>query len=319
MPEAFDPKTTRVALLAGGRSSEREISIKSGQGTLTALEEAGFPVTVLDPAKKEDLIRLIQEDFDVAFLVTHGRYGEDGVLQGFLELIDLPYTGPDVWGSALAMNKSNAKKFYEAAGLNTAPSVTVYSDEPYDIDAILAVVGERSFVKAANEGSTLGIYRVEQGADLEAAIKQAFEFDRTVLIEKEIVGDEFTIAVLGNENPTALPVIQIVPANDYYDFEAKYAPGGSQHLCPAPISDELTALLQESGVKAHKALSLKGVSRTDFIVDADGVAWALETNTLPGMTGTSLLPDAAKQAGMSFAELVTVMVKNAIAAHPKED
>lgn len=317
MSENFNPQECRVALLAGGRSSEREISIKSGQGTLKALEEAGFPVTVLDPAKREDLITLIQEEFDVAFLVTHGRYGEDGILQGFLELIDLPYTGPDVWGSALAMNKSNSKKFYEAAGLNTAPSVTVFKDQPYDIDAILAVVGERSFVKAANEGSTLGIFRVEQGADLESAIQQAFEFDSCVLIEKEIKGDEFTIAVLGNEDAKALPVIQIVPSNEYYDFEAKYAPGGSQHLCPAPISDELTALLQESGVKAHKALSLKGVSRTDFIVDADGVAWALETNTLPGMTGTSLLPDAAKQAGMSFADLVTVMVKNAIAAHPK--
>lgn len=317
MSETFNPQDCKVALLAGGRSSEREISIKSGQGTLKALEEAGFPVTVLDPANKEDLIRLIQEDYDVAFLVTHGRYGEDGILQGFLELIDLPYTGPNVWGSALAMNKSNAKKFYAAAGLNTAPSVTVLKGEPYDIDAIIEVVGERSFVKAANEGSTLGIFRVEASADLEAAIQQAFEYDTCVLIEKEIKGDEFTIAVLGNEDAKALPVIQIVPAAEYYDFESKYAPGGSQHLCPAPISDELTELLQKSAVTAHKALSLNGVSRTDFIVDADGVAWALESNTLPGMTGTSLLPDAARVAGMSFADLVTVMVQNALKAHPK--
>ncbi|MDO4182735.1 MAG: D-alanine--D-alanine ligase [Coriobacteriia bacterium] len=317
MAETFDPKSCKVALLAGGRSGEREISITSGKGSRQALEEAGFPVTTLDPAKKEDLVELINGDYDVAFLCTHGRYGEDGVLQGMLELIDLPYTGSGVWASAVAMDKSKAKLFYQRAGVDTPASVTLRKGEPLDAAAIVEQLGEHSVVKAACEGSTLGIYVVTQGSALEDAINQAFEFDNTVVVEQFVEGNEYTVAVLGNEDAQALPVINIVPAKGFYDFEAKYAPGGSEHICPAPISEELTATLQQNAVRAHKALECTGVSRTDFIVDANGKAWALETNTLPGMTGTSLLPDAARVAGMSFPQLCTKMVQDALAAHPR--
>ena len=315
MTEPFNPQDCKVALLSGGRSGEREISLNSGKGAGKALVEAGFPVTYLDPANKEDLVTLINGDFDVAFLCTHGRYGEDGVLQGFLELIDLPYTGPGVWASALAMNKSKAKMFYTRAGVDTPASVTVYKNEPLDLEAIVSKVGGHCVVKAACEGSTLGIFLVNDASELEDAINQAFEYDDQVLVEQFVTGEEFTVAVLGNENAQALPVIKIVPAKGFYDFEAKYAPGGSEHICPAPISDELTAELQSRALRAHKALECVGVSRTDFIVDENGQPWVLETNTLPGMTGTSLLPDAARVAGMSFPELCTKMVQNAIAAH----
>ena len=306
------PQDTRVALLAGGRSGEREISLASGEGARTALEEAGFQVTQLDPANSKDLKTLIDGGFDVAFICTHGRFGEDGTLQGFLELIDLPYTGSGVWASALAMNKAKAKLFYAEAGMRTPDSVTLYAGEPYDVNAVVQVVGEHCVIKAASEGSTIGIFVATCADEIAPAVEKAFEFDREVVVERYVVGDEFTIAVLGNSEPQALPVIQIIPQNGFYDFEAKYAPGGSEHLCPAPISAALTAALQEQAVQAHKALGCRGVSRTDFIVDDSGTCWALETNTIPGMTGTSLLPDAARAAGMSFPQVCTKLVELAL-------
>lgn len=312
MTSTLIPSECNVALLCGGRSGERQISLNSGEGAKAALLEAGFPVTVLDPAKPEDLKTLIDGGFDVAFLTTHGRYGEDGTLQGFLELIDLPYTGSGVWGSALAINKAKAKVFYSAAGLRTPDSVTLLKGQPVDVDEVVKVVGEHCVVKAASEGSTLGIFVAENKEQVGPAIQQAFEYDNQVVVERFVRGSEFTVAVLGNSNPEALPVIQIIPQNGFYDFEAKYALGGSEHLCPAPISESLTQSLQEQAVVAHKALGCLGVSRTDFIVDDSNTCWALETNTLPGMTQTSLLPDAGRAAGMSFPQICTKLIELAL-------
>ncbi|MDO4503177.1 MAG: D-alanine--D-alanine ligase [Coriobacteriia bacterium] len=312
MTSTLIPSECNVALLCGGRSGERQISLNSGEGAKGALLEAGFPVTVLDPAEPADLKRLVDGGFDVAFLCTHGRYGEDGTLQGFLELIDLPYTGSGVWGSALAINKAKAKIFYSNAGLHTPDSVTVYRGQDVDVPALVDVVGEHCVVKAASEGSTLGIFIAENQSEIGPAIQQAFEYDSEVVVERYVKGDEFTIAVMGNDDPEALPVVQIIPQNGFYDFEAKYAPGGSEHLCPAPISESLTHSLQEQAVAAHKALGCRGVSRTDFIVDDSGTCWVLETNTLPGMTKTSLLPDAGRAAGMSFPQICTKLIELAL-------
>lgn len=312
MTSTLNPSECKVALLCGGRSGERQISLASGEGAKGALEEAGFPVTVLDPAEPGDLKVLVDGGFDVAFLCTHGRYGEDGTLQGFLELIDLPYTGSGVWGSALAINKSKAKIFYANAGLHTPDSVTLFRGQEVDVPAIVNVVGEHCVVKAASEGSTLGIFIAESEDQIGPAISQAFDYDVEVVVERYVKGDEFTIAVLGNQEPEALPVVQIIPQNGFYDFEAKYAPGGSEHLCPAPISESLTHSLQEQAVIAHKALGCRGVSRTDFIVDDSGTCWVLETNTLPGMTKTSLLPDAGRAAGMSFPQICTKLIELAL-------
>lgn len=312
MTDPFEPSMYRVALLAGGRSGERSISLSSGDGASQALKEAGFSVERLDPAVKEDLKRLIEGGFDVAFLCTHGRYGEDGVLQGFLDLIDMPYTGSGVLASALAMNKAKAKLVYRDAGVPTPQSVHVMKTDTLDIPSIVREVGEHCVVKAASEGSTIGIYIVEHQEDLAAAVEKAFEHDTEVVVERFVAGREFTVAVLGNNDAHALPVIEIVPDGGFYDFEAKYTPGRSQHLCPAPLDEEVSSRMKRYAEKAHCALGCSGVSRTDFILDEEGGLWALETNTLPGMTATSLLPDAAKAEGVSFPELCSMLVKYAL-------
>lgn len=308
-----EPQDCKVALLAGGRSNEREISLASQQGARKALEEAGYEVTCLDPADADDLARIISGGFDVAFLCTHGRGGEDGSLQGFLETIGMPYTGSGVCASAMAMDKGKAKLVYEAAGVPTPPSITVASSQKLDIDEIVAQLGDHCAVKAITEGSTLGLFIVEGRDDLAQALVDVFDFDDNALVERFISGREYTVPVIGTgEAAQALPIIEIIPKNDHYDFESKYAPGGSQHICPAPLDGPMTERVQELAVRAHRALGCAGVSRTDFIIDEDGQPWVLETNTLPGMTETSLLPDAARAAGIPFSELCTRFIEDAL-------
>lgn len=303
----------RVALLTGGKSGEREVSLASGKGAREALEGAGFTVTSLDPAEKEDLKRLIDGPFDVAFLCLHGKWGEDGTVQGFLETIGLPYIGSGVWSSALAMDKVKSKLYYERDGIPTPPSVSLEAGDSYDVDEIVAKLGEHCVVKPGTEGSALGVFIVEGAEAVAEAIEKAFAIDSEILIERYIKGKELTVAVIGNDEVEALPIIEIVPKSEFYDYESKYAPGGSQHLCPAPLSEETTRMVQDLAVRAHRALSCKGVSRSDFILEDDGRCWTLETNTIPGMTGTSLLPDAARAAGISFPELCTRLIGYALA------
>lgn len=313
-----DPANCKVALLAGGTSGEREISLASGAGARKALEEAGYTVTQLDPAQLSDIRRLMDEEFDVAFLTLHGRGGEDGTMQGFLETIGLPYTGSGVCASALAIDKGRAKLFYEKAGLATPAWKLVKRNEPYDIQTIVAEIGDHCVVKAVHEGSTLGIYIVEGAEALQEAIESAFTFDDEVLIEQYVSGPEYTVVVLGNQDVEVLPIIEIIPANDFYDFESKYAPGGSEHVCPARLDEKTTAEMQRAAATAHIALGCSGATRTDFILDENGCAWALETNTLPGMTETSLLPEAARAIGISFPNLCTRLIDYALEAKKSE-
>ncbi len=309
---ALIPSECKVALLAGGTSGERDISIASGEGAKKALEEAGFPVTWIDPAEKEDLKKLIEGPFDVAFLCLHGKMGEDGTVQGMLELLGIPYTCSGVQASATAMDKAKSKVFYELDDIPTPQSCTLKRDTPYKAEDVEAVVGIPCVVKPATEGSALGVEIVEDSADISAAIDRAFEIDDLVLVERFVEGVEVTVAVIGNNDPVSLPIIKIVPRGEFYDFDSKYAPGGSQHICPAPLSSELTAIIQNYASRAHNALGCRGVSRSDFIIDADEKPWILETNTIPGMTATSLLPDAARAAGMSFPELCTKLIELAL-------
>lgn len=308
MVASLDPTSCRVALLAGGTSGEREISLASGRGAGEALRQAGFAVTEFDPASKEDLKQLIDGDFDVAFLCLHGKGGEDGRLQGLLELIGLPYTGPGVWASATAMNKAKSKLFYEREGVPTAPFFLIEKGDSFSAEEIATVMDGMCVVKPATEGSALGIYIVEGSDAVAQAIESVFAIDDLVIVEKFIKGTEVTTAVLGNDEPYALPIIEIVPRGEFYDFDSKYAPGGSQHICPARLSDEVTARVQDYAVRAHRALECTGVSRSDFIIDESGTPWILETNTIPGMTSTSLLPDAARVAGMDFPALCTQLI-----------
>ena len=310
--QTIQERVHSIAVLCGGSSSERSVSINSGLGAKEALLEAGFEATLLDPAKKEDLLELINGTYDLAFLCLHGRGGEDGCIQGFLDTIGMPYTGSDVESSSLAMNKALSKQVYLAAGIPTPASIALKLNENYDAREIVNQIGEHCVVKASGEGSSVGVYLVEDAETLNAVIAQAFEYDTTVLVEQFVAGAEYTCAVIGNSELEALPIIQIIPQDEFYDYESKYAPGGSKHICPAPLDAALAKEIQEIAKAAHIALGCKGVSRTDFIVDENGKPWVLETNTLPGMTKTSLLPDAARAQGYTFAQLCTKLVEFAL-------
>jgi D-alanine-D-alanine ligase len=210
------------------------------------------------------------------------------------------------------MDKAKAKVFYGENDIPTPRSITLYRDGLADVDEIVGQLGEHVVVKPASEGSALGVTIVEGRAQIDAALEAAFALDREVLVEQYVAGTELTVAVLGNDEAQALPVIEIVPQNDFYDFESKYAPGGSQHICPARLDEAMTAEVQRIAIAAHKALECRGMSRTDIILDNAGHCWVLETNTIPGMTETSLLPDAGRAAGIEFPQLCTRLVELAL-------
>ncbi|MGI6590051.1 MAG: D-alanine--D-alanine ligase family protein [Eggerthellaceae bacterium] len=312
MGASFDPTCMKVALLCGGRSGERDISLASGASAKEALEQAGFSVTMIDPAVRKDLQTLLDGEFDVAFLCLHGKYGEDGTIQGMLEILDIPYTGSGVFASACAIDKVRTKVFYRQSGIPTPESLTMNGVATMSGAEVIEKLGSPCVVKPANDGSALGVHIVNTPEEVEQALDDIFSRGQDALLETYIKGDEFTVSVIGGNDPKALPVIKIVPQAKFYDFNSKYAPGGSQHLCPAPVSAETTKQLQELALKAHKALGCCGMSRTDIIMDGEGRFWTLETNTIPGMTGTSLLPDAARAAGIEFPELCTKLIEFAL-------
>lgn len=309
MLQAIEPSSISVALLAGGASGERDISLASGAGAREALEEAGFCVTMLDPVVKSDLVRLITGNFDVAFICLHGRYGEDGTIQGMLDLLGVPYIGSGVWSSAIAIDKAKSKLFYQKNGINTPQSVLLNKGDAFDAAAILEKVGLPCVVKPASAGSALGVHIIADREKFDEALESVFTIDDEAIVETYVKGIELTVSVIGNDDPFSLPVIEIVPKNEFYDFESKYAPGGSRHICPARLDEKQTRQVQDIAIAAHRALGCRGVSRTDIIMDDAGVSWVLETNTLPGMTSTSLLPDAARVAGYSFPELCTLLIQ----------
>lgn len=312
MAVTIDPQEISVALLAGGKSGEREISLVSGKAVYEALIEAGFSVTQIDPANKKDLVKLVEGSFDVAFLALHGKLGEDGTIQGMLEILGVPYTGPGVWSSATAIDKAKTKVVYERVGVPTPKSVLLLSPDEMSASQVVEEFGTSCVIKAATEGSALGVYLCNSLEEIESALQKVFEIDDKVIIETLIKGDEYTVGVLGTKDPRVLPVIQIIPINEFYDFESKYAEGGSKHVCPAPLSDDLTKKAQDIALLAHKGLECSGVSRTDLLLDEHGDFWALETNTIPGMTPTSLLPDAAQSIGMGFTELCIGLISDAL-------
>lgn len=310
-PHPNDPLAI-VVLLKGGLSGERAVSLSSAEQVARALRGEGYAVVEIDTGKRGYLAELEQCEADVAFICLHGRYGEDGTVQGVCELLDLPYTGSGVLASALAMDKDMSKELFRCQGLPTPPSVTLKASEEYDTDALVAQLGERVVVKPSREGSALGVALVHRREELAPAIEAAFAIDDTVLVERFIQGVETTVGVLGNDNVHALPVIEIVPENEFYDYEAKYAAGMSTHVIPARISPAAAEECKRVSLEAHRVLGCRGVSRSDLIVDADGTCWLLETNTIPGMTETSLLPDAARAEGISFPTLCSMIVELAL-------
>jgi D-alanine-D-alanine ligase len=303
-------KKLTIALLSGGISSEREVSINSGNQVFEALDKTKYEIRRYDP--KTDLQRLVADAarIDAALIILHGPYGEDGTVQGLLDLLQLPYQGSGVLGSAIAMNKWVAKRLYEADGLPVPPYVVLRAGEPVRSEDISARIGFPLVVKPVSAGSSVGMTIVRNAEGLQAAVDKGLEFDEAVLIEAYIDGVEITGGVLGNDNPEALPLIEIIPDknHEFFDYEAKYTPGVTQEICPARVTESVQQKAQSYAVAAHQALKCKGYSRTDMILKQNEL-YVLETNTIPGMTATSLFPQAAAAAGISFTRLLDRLIE----------
>jgi len=306
-------KKIRLALLSGGVSSEREVSLNSGTQVFDALDKEKYEITRYDP--KTDLPRLVMDapGIDAALIILHGPFGEDGTVQGLLDLLDIPYQGAGVLGSAVAMNKLLAKRLYEGVKVPTPSYLSFFIKDEIRVTEIVGSLGLPLVVKPACAGSSVGMTIVQRKEDLKAAIAHGFEHDDTLIIEAYIKGVELTCGVLGNDTLEALPVIEIIPgdSHEYFDYEAKYVVGETEEICPARIDEPTRLKVQELAVLAHKALFLKGYSRTDMILK-DGKLSVLETNTIPGMTATSLFPQSAQVGGYSFSELLDKLIQLAI-------
>lgn len=303
-------KKLRIALLSGGISSEREVSLNSGSQVFEALDKEKYDVVRYDP--KNDLKKLVieAEEIDAALIILHGPFGEDGTVQGLLGLLDIPYQGADVLGSAVAMNKKLSKTLYESAEIPIPPYYTFSVNDKISKAAVINSLGLPLVVKPVCAGSSVGMTIVKDKETLDEAIDLAFENDKTILIEKYISGTELTCGVLGNDNPEALPVIEIIPGegHEFFDYKAKYVPGATEEICPARIDEATTATVKSLALKAHQALFLKGYSRTDMILSGKEL-YVLETNTIPGMTATSLYPQSAQVAGLSFTKLLDRLIE----------
>jgi D-alanine-D-alanine ligase len=302
-------KFGKVAVLFGGKSGEREVSIKSGSAVLAALLRQGVDAHAFDPAK-QCLSELTQ--FDRAFIALHGRFGEDGTIQGALELMGIPYTGSGVMASSVGMDKWRTKLLWRASGVIT-PEFEML-DKQTDFDAVCQTLGLPLFVKPANEGSSIGISKVKKASELADAYKLAAKSDPLVMAEKYVDGGEYTVGILGS---AALPIVRIVPKNEYYDYEAKYLSDDTEYHCPSGLDSALEKKIQEEALFAFKILGCSGWGRVDFLMDKESRHYFLEVNTSPGMTDHSLVPMAAKVAGMSFDALVIEILNQTLLANGK--
>ncbi|MBK4724875.1 D-alanine--D-alanine ligase [Pantoea agglomerans] len=296
----------KIAVLLGGTSAERDVSLLSGAAVLKGLQEAGIDAHPVD-IRDVPVLQLKEQGFDKAFIALHGRGGEDGTLQGVLEFLNIPYTGSGVMASAITMDKLRSKYLWQGCGLPVSPFVALtrtQMDEgltPEELASIDAL-GLPLFVKPSREGSSVGISRVNEAWQFPAALDEAFRHDDEVLVEAFLSGPEYTVGVIGEE---ILPSIRIQTASEFYDYEAKYISDDTQYFCPSGLSAEQEAELSELVIAAWRALGCSGWGRVDVMMGGDGRFYLLEVNTSPGMTSHSLVPMAAKQAGMSFSQLVT--------------
>ena len=286
----------KVAVLFGGASAEREVSLKSGSRVLAALQSQGVDAHAFDPVERK-LDELA--GFDRAFIALHGRHGEDGTIQGALELMHIPYTGSGVMASAVGMDKWRTKLLWRSVGLPIPEFVML--DETSDFAAVEAQLGLPLFVKPACEGSSIGVTKVRQAGELRAAYLEAVKHDPLVIAEKGVLGGEYTASILGDE---ALPIIKIEPATDFYDYEAKYFRDDTAYRCPCGLPEARELDIRAQALEAFRVLGCRGWGRVDFLMDEAGNAYMLEINTSPGMTDHSLVPMAARVAGISYEALV---------------
>ena len=300
----------KVGVLMGGRSAERDVSIMSGTGVLKALQSRGIDAHAFDPAQRS-LAELAAEKFDCVFIALHGRYGEDGSLQGALEQLGIPYTGSGVMASSVGMDKITTKIIWLSKGIPTPRYATVTPGD--DLDKVVAELGLPLIVKPPLEGSTIGITKVEQAEEFEAAVALAAGFDEVILAEEFVTGREFTVAVLGSgKDARALPIVEIVAPAGNYDYQNKYFTDDTQYHCPADLPAELTEEIQKHAVAAYRALGCEGWGRVDVLVrERDMRPFLLEVNTSPGMTGHSLVPMAARAVGIDYEALCVEILRSA--------
>lgn len=301
-------KEIKIVVVCGGISTEREVSLRSGRAVYLALCSNGFSNVTLFDLKNDNISELLSMKPDLAYLALHGKGGEDGCIQGTLELAGIPYTGPGVAESAICMNKIYTKNFLKSLGIPTADFIE-FSRITLDVNGICKSIVENMglpiVLKSPCQGSSIGVEIVKEVDELPKAIERIFDYGDQLLAEKYISGVEITLPILGNEELTILPDIEITSEREFYDYTAKYTVGQCRHIIPSRISDDNRRKIIELGTKVYREFNLCGISRIDFIVDENAGPIVIEINTLPGMTETSLVPDAARYSGIEFSELVT--------------
>lgn len=306
-------KNKKIAVLCGGRSGEREVSLRSGKRVFDSLKQQGFDVQQFDLA--DDLITTLKQmKIDLVYIALHGRWGEDGSVQGLLEIANIPYTGSKVLASALAMNKLAAKKIFDASGIPTPRYVEInaFTDIAAQAEKIKRTFPFPLVVKPVSEGSSLGVSIIKQEDDLPRTLEMTIKEYQDVFVEEFIKGREVTVGVIGvGDGLQALPVLELVPRKDFYDFEAKYTSGLTEFILPARLTGPLYEKVRATALKAHLALGCYGVSRVDLIVSADHIPYVTEVNSIPGMTEQSDLPAEAAHAGISFDQLVVKILASA--------
>jgi D-alanine-D-alanine ligase len=308
-------KGKRVAVLKGGWSRERSVSLRTGAAVEAALRKLGVSVLSVD-VDRNVLLRLSRLRPDLAFIALHGAFGEDGRVQSGLEILGIPYTGSGPTASALAMDKAASKRLFEHAGVPTpAWALVDKADRSAGLDRAARLLrGGAVFVKPYDQGSAIGASRADTRAALSRAVDACLKISSCALVERFISGRELTVGILG---PTALPVVEIVPEHAFYDYHSKYAKGGSRHLVPAPLPAAAARRAQKLALAAYRSLGCSAYARVDVLLDKRGNPWVLEVNTIPGMTATSLLPDAARAAGFSFEELVLEIIRHSLRERTK--
>ncbi len=301
----------KIGVISGGISSEREISLITGKNIYQSLLKSGYDTVFID--LKDDFYSKLRE-IDLAFLAVHGRYGEDGTVQGLLELMKIPYTGSGVLASAIAINKIISKKILIYENIPTPEYIELDFIGSEGLNKIVSVI-EKKFdypivVKPNSEGSTIGVNIVQKKDQLRNAVEEAIRYDYKILVEEYIKGRELTVSIIGRE-PVALPIIEIKPKSGFYDYKSKYTKNMTQYIVPAELDKKIAGRISEMALRCHKVLGCNGISRVDFMLDGNGNAYVFELNTMPGMTATSLVPKAAKVAGIDFALLVEIILDSA--------
>lgn len=298
-------KNKKIVVLMGGPSAEREVSLNTGNAILEALQEKGYNVIGMELNPPKLLEDLKSCNCDIVFNAVHGKFGEDGSVQGALELANIPYTGSSVLASAMAMDKVASKRIFVAENIST-PRSQVYTKSDLKNDLVKKIHEDFSIpvvVKSAAQGSSIGVTIVEDEKTLASAIQNAFEYSPNILVEEFIKGRELTVAVWGAEKKKALPIIEIIPHSGKYDYKSKYTKGATEYIVPAQLSEEITHNVQKIALKAFDVLGCQGIARVDVMLSEDNVPYVLEVNSVPGMTATSLVPKAAQAAGVSFSDL----------------